>query len=102
MAILSGAAGAEPATSEEGSFLSSFGDIPIRATASSVGYGFESQFSMNVALAALATSKGTLFPSANVIGGERETARPVDTVLVTGTGHWRGEGLALVEKARGG
>ena len=84
------------------SFLASFGDTPIRATGTYFGYGFETQFSMNVALAALATSKGILFPSDNTCGVERETGGPIDTVLVTGTGHWRGEGLALVEKAYAG
>ncbi len=95
-AVLSGASGAEPATSEERSFLASLGEMSVRATGSYVGYGFEVQFSLNVGLAALASSHGTLFPP--VGDSEREAEDPIDRVLVTGTGHWRGEGLALIEK----
>ena len=98
LAVLSGASGAEPATSEERDFLASLGDAPVRATATYTGYGFEAHFSLNVALAALASSRGTLFPPADGSGTEREAEGPIDRVLVTGTGHWRGEGLALIEK----
>jgi 3-oxoacyl-[acyl-carrier-protein] synthase II len=97
-AVLSGASGAEPVTSEEGSFLARLPEMSVRATGSYVGYGFEVQFSLNVALAALASSHGTLFPPVGDGGAERVSDDPIDRVLVTGTGHWRGEGLALVEK----
>jgi 3-oxoacyl-[acyl-carrier-protein] synthase II len=59
----------------------------------------EAQFPMNVALAAVALSHGKLFAAAD--GSEME--RPMDgalaQVVVTGVGHWRGEGMALVEAA---
>ncbi len=98
LAVLSGASGAEPATSEERAFLASLSDAPVRATATYTGYGFEAHFSLNVALAALALSRGTLFPPADGSGMERAAEGPIDRVLVTGTGHWRGEGLALIEE----
>jgi 3-oxoacyl-[acyl-carrier-protein] synthase II len=97
-AVLSGASGAEPVTSEEKSFLADLPEMPMRATGSYVGYGFDVQFSLNVALAALASSRGTLFPPVGDGGAERASDDPIDRVLVTGTGHWRGEGLALIEK----
>ncbi len=53
---------------------------------------------MNIALAALALSRGKLFPPGDDSG--RRTARwtvPLDQVVVTSVGHWRGEGMALVE-----
>jgi 3-oxoacyl-[acyl-carrier-protein] synthase II len=99
-AILSGACGTEPATSEERAFLAEHADIPVRASASLLGHGFEPQFIMNIALAALAVNHGKLFAPCD--GGKLE--RTMDGVLtqavVTGVGHWRGEGLALVEAVR--
>ena len=54
---------------------------------------------MNVALAALAVSRGSLFPPADDSGVERPMDGPLTQAVVTGVGHWRGEGLALVEAA---
>jgi 3-oxoacyl-[acyl-carrier-protein] synthase II len=52
---------------------------------------------MNVALAAIALSEGRLFPSFDSSGFERAMDGPLRRIVVTGVGHWRGEGLALVE-----
>jgi 3-oxoacyl-[acyl-carrier-protein] synthase II len=99
LAIISGATGAEPATSEERDFLNARAGVPVRATGTHIGHGMEAQFPMNVALAAVALSHGKLFAAAD--GSEME--RPMDgalaQVVVTGVGHWRGEGMALVEAA---
>jgi 3-oxoacyl-[acyl-carrier-protein] synthase II len=97
VAILSGATGAEPATAEERAFLTAHRNVPVRATGSHIGHGVEAQFSMNVALAALALGQGQLYPPADAM--EREVAMdgPLRQVVVTGVGHWRGEGMALVE-----
>ena len=95
-AVISGASGAEPATSEERAFLARHKDIAVRATGSYVGHGFEPQFVMNVALAAVALSHGSLFPPGDDSGVERPMQGPLKQVVVTGIGHWRGEGLALV------
>jgi 3-oxoacyl-[acyl-carrier-protein] synthase II len=97
-AVLSGATGAEPATSEERSFLEAHGDLAVRATGSYLGHGLEPQFPMNIALAVVALGHGSLFPPCDSTGLEREMSGKLSQVLVTGVGHWRGEGLALVER----
>ncbi len=97
-AVLSGATGAEPATSEERDFLAAHGDLAVRATGSYLGHGLEPQFPMNIALAVLTLGHGSLFPPCDATGVERPANGPVSQVLVTGVGHWRGEGLALVER----
>jgi 3-oxoacyl-[acyl-carrier-protein] synthase II len=53
---------------------------------------------MNIALAAIAVQRGTLFASADTTGFERAADGALEQAVVTGVGHWRGEGLALVEK----
>jgi len=98
-AVLSGATGAEPATGEERAFLEAHGDLAVRATGSYLGHGLEPQFVMNIALAALALGHGSLFPPFDSTGLERPMSGALQQVLVTGVGHWRGEGLALVEPA---
>jgi 3-oxoacyl-[acyl-carrier-protein] synthase II len=97
-AVLSGATGAEPATSEERAFLETHGDLAVRATGSYLGHGLEPQFPMNIALAAVALGHGNLFPPCDSTGLERPMNGELSQVLVTGVGHWRGEGLALVER----
>ncbi len=96
-AVISGATGAEPVTSEERAFLAEHPDMPVRATGSYVGHGVEPQFPINVALAALAVSHGQLFPPADSSGLEQPKTGTLSQAVVTGVGHWRGEGLALVE-----
>ena len=95
-AILSGATGAAGATEAEAAALAASG-LPVRALANRIGHGFEAQFPVGLALAALTVGKGTLFPKAE--GDAIETGEgPVDRMLVTAVGHWRGEGAGLVEK----
>ena len=72
----------------------------MRATGTFLGHGFEPQFAMNIALAALALGRAKLFPPADASGVERPMKDPLDQVAVTGVGHWRGEGMALVEAVR--
>jgi 3-oxoacyl-[acyl-carrier-protein] synthase II len=98
-AIISGATGAEPATSEERDFLGAHPGVPVRATGTHIGHGMEAQFSMNVALATVALSHGKLFSPAQGSEIERPMQEPLDQVVVTGVGHWRGEGMALIEAA---
>jgi 3-oxoacyl-[acyl-carrier-protein] synthase II len=97
VAVLSGATGTEPGTSEERSFLAEHSEVAVRATGSHVGHGFEPQFPMNVALAAIAVNRGNLFPSADAGNVERPMEGALTQAVVTAVGHWRGEGLALVE-----
>ncbi len=98
-AFFSGASGAEPATGGERVFLAEHPDIPVRATGSYIGHGMEPAFPMNVALAALALSRGRLFPPRDGSGFEKPMAGALRQAVVTGVGYWRGEGLALVEAA---
>jgi 3-oxoacyl-[acyl-carrier-protein] synthase II len=97
-AIISGATGAQPATDEERAFLSGHSDLAVRATGSYLGHGLEPQFPMNVALAVVALSHGSLFPPCDSTGLERPISGDLSQVAVTSVGHWRGEGLALVER----
>jgi 3-oxoacyl-[acyl-carrier-protein] synthase II len=99
VAVISGATGCEPATSEERVFLATLPEIAVRATGAHLGHGVEPQFAMNMALAAIALSTGRLFPSFDTSGFERAMDAPLRQVVVTGVGHWRGEGLALLEAA---
>jgi len=97
IAVISGATGAQPATSEERAWLKTLPDVPVRATGSILGHGFEPQFAMNIALATLVFGREKLFPAVDSSGVEREYEGPLERVAVTAVGHWRGEGMALVE-----
>jgi 3-oxoacyl-[acyl-carrier-protein] synthase II len=99
-AIISSACGAEPGTSEEKAFLAGHADFPVRATGSLIGHGFEPQFIINIAFAALAVQHGKLFAPCAGAAIEKASDSVLDKALVTGVGHWRGEGLALVEAVR--
>jgi 3-oxoacyl-[acyl-carrier-protein] synthase II len=100
IAVISGATGAAPATGEERAFLASLPGVPVRATGSRLGHGFEPQFAMNIALATLVLGHQELFPPADSSGVEQGYEGPLDRVAVTAVGHWRGDGMALVEAAR--
>ena len=97
IAVISGATGAQPASGEERAWLKTLPDVPVRATSSILGHGFEPQFAMNIALAALALGREKLFPAVDSSGVEREYEGPLERVAVTAVGHWRGEGMALIE-----
>jgi 3-oxoacyl-[acyl-carrier-protein] synthase II len=97
IAVISGATGAQPATGEERAWLKTLPDVPVRATGSILGHGFEPQFAMNIALAALALGRKKLFPAGDSSEVEREYEGPLERVVVTAVGHWRGEGMALIE-----
>ncbi len=97
-AVLSGATGAAVVTAEERKFLEQHGDLAVRATGSYLGHGMEPQFPMNIALATVALAHGTLFPPCDSTGLERPMSGELSQVLVTGVGHWRGEGLALLDR----
>src|SRR5271167_285866 len=96
-AIITGATGAEPATSEERAFLEAHPDYAVRATGTMFGHIMETQFPLGVALAALSLSRGALFPPNDPTGLEVEMSSPPSQIVVIGTGHWRGEGMALIE-----
>jgi 3-oxoacyl-[acyl-carrier-protein] synthase II len=96
-AIITGATGAEPATAEELAFLKAHSKLPVRATGTAFGHIMEAQFQLGLALAALSLSRGKLFPPDGRSPVEVEMSQSPSQIVVIGTGHWRGEGMALVE-----
>jgi 3-oxoacyl-[acyl-carrier-protein] synthase II len=97
VAVVSGATGAAPATAEERAFLARHATVPVRATGTHLGHGLEPQFVMNVALAAMAVERKALFPTTDDSGVEIGMTGPLSQAVVTSVGHWRGEGMGLVE-----
>jgi 3-oxoacyl-[acyl-carrier-protein] synthase II len=95
--IITGATGAEPVTSEERAFLGEHPDFAVRATGTLFGHTMETQFPLGLALAALSISRGALFPPNDPTGFEVEMSEPPTQIVVVGAGHWRGEGMALIE-----
>jgi 3-oxoacyl-[acyl-carrier-protein] synthase II len=95
--IITGATGAEPVTSEERAFLGEHGDFAVRATGTMFGHTMETQFPLGLGLAALSISRGALFPPNDPSGLEVEKSAAPTQIVVVGAGHWRGEGMALVE-----
>jgi 3-oxoacyl-[acyl-carrier-protein] synthase II len=96
-AIITGATGAEPVTSEERAFLGEHRDFAVRATGTMFGHTMETQLPLGIGLAALSISRGALFPPNDPTGLEVEMSKPPSQIVVVGAGHWRGEGMALVE-----
>ncbi len=96
-AIITGATGASPVIAEERAFLGKHRDTPTRATGTAFGHTVEAQFALGIALAALSISRGALFPANDTTGVEIEMTKPPSQIVVIGAGHWRGEGMALVE-----
>jgi 3-oxoacyl-[acyl-carrier-protein] synthase II len=92
-AVISGASGVAPATEEERTFLARQ-NLAVRTTGTHLGHGLEPQFPANIALAAAALRAGKLFPGE---ASEQAMESGLKQVAVTSIGHWRGEGLALVE-----
>lgn len=100
-AVLSCATGAPGVTPEEAAALKAL-DVPVRSVANRLGHGSEAQFIAGLALAAMAVADGNLFPP--LAADPVEAAHPAtperapERVVVTSVGHWRGEGLGVVEK----
>jgi 3-oxoacyl-[acyl-carrier-protein] synthase II len=95
--VITGASGAEPATSEEKAFLRQHPGFAVRATGTMFGHTLETQFPIGLALAALSISRGALFPPNDPTGFEVEMSGQPTQIVVVGTGHWQGEGMAVVE-----
>ncbi|CCE11185.1 putative 3-oxoacyl-acyl carrier protein synthase (Beta-ketoacyl-ACP synthase), FabF-like [Bradyrhizobium sp. STM 3843] len=96
-AIITGATGAEPVTSEERAFLERHRDFAVRSSGTRFGHTMETQFALGLALAALSIARGALFPPGDSSGVEVETKQAPTQIVVVGAGHYRGEGMALVE-----
>ena len=96
-AIITGTTGASPVIAEERAFLTKHRNTPARASGTAFGHTVEAQFTLGIALAALSISRGALFPANDTTGFEIEMTKPPSQIVVIGAGHWRGEGMALVE-----
>jgi 3-oxoacyl-[acyl-carrier-protein] synthase II len=94
--IISGASGLEPPTSEEKNALEKI-DLPVRATGTYIGHGFDTQFLANLAIACETLRQGKLFPASGS-GDRGESPAKITQVAVTSVGNWRGEGIGLIEK----
>ncbi|MFT0860166.1 beta-ketoacyl-ACP synthase [Ancylobacter sp. G4_0304] len=95
-AVLSAACGAPEPTLAETAVLERSG-LPVRSVTDRVGHGLEAQMPVALAIAALAVSKGSLFPPLEGEPLEKPFDGTLKRAIVTGVGHWRGEGVALVE-----
>ena len=96
-AVISGASGREPATAAEQRALGEF-DLPVRNTGTYTGHAVEAQFPANLAIACALLVHGGLF-AATGSGDRGECPPTLSQLVVTSIGAWRGEGLALLERA---
>jgi 3-oxoacyl-[acyl-carrier-protein] synthase II len=94
--IISGASGLEPPTAEEKRALEKIG-LPVRASGTYIGHGFDTQFLANLAIACETLRQGKLFPASGS-GDRGESPANITQVAVTSVGNWRGEGIGLIEK----
>jgi len=101
LAVLSGCCGVQPQLSEERDFLNDLSDRgfspAIRGVTTILGNTLEAQFPVNVVLASLAIAKGAFFDPFDNSGVEQEYSGHPERVLISSWGHWRGEGLALID-----
>jgi 3-oxoacyl-[acyl-carrier-protein] synthase II len=98
--VLSGACGAGQITAEEHDFLAGRSDTgPVRGTAAALGHSVEASFLANLGLAITCLEQGRLFPALSPDEPiETRGDDAADRLLVTGWGHFRGEGMALIER----
>lgn len=94
--VVSGACGLREPAAIEMSLLEEK-RAPFRATASVIGHGLEAQFPANVALGAMMVQRGQAIAPVGASLAEAAMTRRVKQAVVTSVGHWRGEGLGLVE-----
>jgi 3-oxoacyl-[acyl-carrier-protein] synthase II len=94
--IISGATGLQPATATEHRVLEEIG-LPIRNTGTYIGHGVDNQFIANLGVACAVIEHGKLFAPTGS-GDVGESPPGLSQAVVTSVGHYRGEGLALVER----
>ncbi len=95
-AILSGATGCDGITAEESAFLMKhLPGSPVRGYGTILGHSLEAHFPMGVAMAALAMKHNHFYPPFEP--AEQATDDAPKNILVSTFGHYRSEGLALVE-----
>ncbi len=105
VSVLSGATGVKALTAEERDFLEArqkTGEIEaIRAPGSLLGVGMEASFPALVALGAIALSRKGFYRPYDTSGLEAPARAMPESIVLTAWGHWRGEGLGLLERAEG-
>ncbi|MEO2039881.1 MAG: beta-ketoacyl-ACP synthase [Martelella sp.] len=95
-AILSGATGLTDITKREAAFVREhFPSAPLRGYTGATGHAMEANFTLGLALAALALDRKVALPVFNP-GAEQEMAAPAEKIAVTTVGHQRGEGVAVL------
>lgn len=97
LAVLSCATGIAPMTAEEETFwLGKDKNAALRAVDTVAGHGFEAEAPFACALAALSLERAKFFAAFE----EKEKTLPSapEQILVSCCGHWRGEGLLLLER----
>ena len=95
-AIISGASGAEPATSAELAVLTEIG-LPVRNPGTYIGHGVDAHFVACLAIACGAIEHGKLFAPAGS-GDRGDNPAALRQAAVTSVGTWRGEGMTLLER----
>jgi 3-oxoacyl-[acyl-carrier-protein] synthase II len=100
--VLSGACGAGLITAEERAFLAALpGGPAVRGTAAALGHSMEASFLANLGLAITCLEQGALFPPLSRSESiEQREGGAVDSLLITSWGHYRGEGMALIERVQ--
>lgn len=107
LAVISGATGSGPITSEELGFLTALadrrGDIAVRGTGRAMGHSFEASFLANAILGISCLERGEVFAplSPEEPLEMRVEKASADQVLITGWGLTQGEGMALLEAIDG-
>jgi 3-oxoacyl-[acyl-carrier-protein] synthase II len=105
LGLLSGACGSGPISAEERALVErwsrSLDGMPVRGMAAAWGHAMEASFLGNLALAITCLEQGRMFPPLDPAEAVETTGpeQGLTQILVTGWGHHRGEGLALVEVA---
>lgn len=100
--LISGASGAEPATSLERDFIAALAErrpVYPRGFATMTGHGLEAQMPVGVALAAAALKHRRFYPPFDGGRFEKAAEAPPDMIAVTVWGHWRGEAAAVIRPA---
>jgi 3-oxoacyl-[acyl-carrier-protein] synthase II len=97
-AVVSGASGVAGITELEFDALRRHlgEDVAIRAYQSLVGNAVEANFPFGIALAALALRHGGFYPVFEEV--EKPASGAPSSILVSGIGHYRGEGFAVIDK----
>jgi 3-oxoacyl-[acyl-carrier-protein] synthase II len=103
--VISGASGAESATSEELSFLTDLAqrrDVFVRGAGGLIGHSIEATAPANVALAALALREQAYFAPMSDAPIERAKISSLEQIVVTSFGYAHSEGMILLTADGGG